>query len=227
VRHLCPVSAQKHSRLRCAETALQRPCRSRLGPRVCAINVKLTMGLARRASLLVSAHQVTSPGFSRPGKDTRRRTDWPLRGEGWGSNPRSAPRDIRPASIKGGLSQSPPFSFLLGFSASSGYFYRGSSGRSRSRKPVEGLAAVGVAIAALGRRTLQITCLRDAGASSRRGPRPPSAASRPSGPAPSGIDPDRRVSKRDEAGYQTNSSELRSSLKIFLSNRHSSRCPAV
>jgi hypothetical protein len=219
VRHLCPVSAQKHSRLRCAETALQRPCRSRLGLRVCGINVKLTMGLARPVSLLVLPHQITSPGFSRPGKDTRRRTDWPFARGGVGSNPRRAPRDKGQRPSREGFLRALPFRFFK-FSGQLGYFCRGSSGRSR-RKTVKGLAAVRVAIAALGRRTARHTFPQ-----CRRGPRPPSAVSRPSARALRDRSGPPRL-ERDEAGYQTNSSELRSSLKIFLSNRHSSRCPAV
>jgi len=49
------------------------------------------MGLARPVSLLVSAHQITSPGFSRPGKDTRRRTDWPFARGGVGIKPPACP----------------------------------------------------------------------------------------------------------------------------------------
>jgi hypothetical protein len=83
---------------------------SLLRPRLCAVNVKLTMGLGIGASLLVSAHSSACPGLLQgPARLLHRRcqTVWSSRGEGWGCNPFSLRGKI--STDQGGLSQSPPF----------------------------------------------------------------------------------------------------------------------
>ena len=81
------------------------------GPRLCVVNVKLTIGLANGAGLLGSAHSITSPVFSRAGAGvTQGEVKQFGRRAGRGGD---VTRDLRAkiSTDKGGLSQSPPFFF--------------------------------------------------------------------------------------------------------------------
>ena len=116
VRHFCPAFAHAHSRLvlqdgHCSVHAT-RLCLA-FWPRLCGVNVKLTMGLATRDRPASVRLPDPSPGLLQvpAGHTGGVKQFGRLARGGVGSLPPGAPRDKRPAP-EGGLSQSPPFDVM-------------------------------------------------------------------------------------------------------------------
>lgn len=106
-----PFLPTRIARFRCAETAVQRPCRSGVRGGVCVVNVKLTMDLAWAASLLGSDRSDYFAGFLQARQGTRGVEQiGRLRGEGWGYPRLPAPAK---ANVQRGRAFSEPSLFVL------------------------------------------------------------------------------------------------------------------